>query len=80
MAETAYITPSELDELVEAYLSDMGGASNNIVTGNDTISLDISAIDRQNRTAYYTLYIERSFRNTTEFIKSLELEHRTAEQ
>ncbi len=79
-ADTAYITPSELDELVEAYLSDVGGASKNIVTGNDTISLDISAIDRQNRTAYYTLYIERSFKNTTEFIKSLELEHRTAEQ
>ena len=70
------ITASELKGLEEAYVSDIPSATDELLSGNLYMSCDITGLDKEYDYCYYELHIEDNFKNTIEYLESLDLEQR----
>ena len=74
--DAVQITSSELKGLEEAYVSDIPSATAESVEGATYMSCDITGFDREYKYCYYSLYIEEDFKNTIEYLESLNLKQR----
>lgn len=74
--EGLYLTPVELTRLKEAYLTDIPGATADSITGGLYYTIEISGFDKNYDYLRESFYVEDSFKNTIEVIKSLNLEAR----
>ena len=75
-SDSVQITASELKGLEEAYVSDIPSATDELLSGNLYMSCDITGLDKEYDYCYYELYIEDNFKNTIEYLESLDLEQR----
>ncbi len=75
-SDSVQITASELKGLEEAYVSDIPSATDELLSGNLYMSCDITGLDKEYDYCYYELYIEDNFKNTIEYLESLNLEQR----
>lgn len=73
-----YLTAAELSRLKEAYLTDISGATKESITGGIHYTCDISGFDKDFEYFRASFYIEDSFKNTIDTIKSLNLKERAA--
>lgn len=75
-SDSVQITASELKGLEEAYVSDIPSATDELLSGNLYMSCDITGLDKEYDYCYYELHIEDNFKNTIEYLESLDLEQR----
>lgn len=75
----AYITSAELKKIADAYISDIPNATAETFIGPYELNFEIRGINSDNEYRYREFYIDKSFKNTLNVIKSLNLKERVSE-